>query len=121
MKVALIGQGPDELFRGYERHLGVYYGKWWRWLPWHCRYSLGSAVNQLPRNETLKRGHLSLGINDRLLRYQHVFSIATSSQIADYFAMALCRANVVCSELVEYWRALVPQMEYLPNELGACS
>ena len=26
VKVALIGQGPDELFGGYKRHLGVVMG-----------------------------------------------------------------------------------------------
>ncbi len=33
VKVALIGQGPDELFCGYKRHLGVHYGESWRSLP----------------------------------------------------------------------------------------
>ena len=33
VKVALIGQGPDEMFGGYKRHLGVHYGDWWRGLP----------------------------------------------------------------------------------------
>ena len=56
VKVALIGQGPDELFGGYKRHLGVHYGNWWRGLPAGLRSMAGFAVNRLPRNETLKRG-----------------------------------------------------------------
>lgn len=56
VKVALIGQGPDELFGGYTRHLGVQYGNWWRHLPAAVRSTVGFAVNRLSRNETLKRG-----------------------------------------------------------------
>ena len=56
VKVALIGQGPDELFGGYKRHLGVHYGEWWRGLPGGLRSMIGFAVNGLPRNEMLKRG-----------------------------------------------------------------
>ena len=33
VKVALVGQGPDELFGGYRRHLGVRYGAMWGGLP----------------------------------------------------------------------------------------
>ena len=61
VKVALIGQGPDELFGGYKRHLGIHYGNWWRGLPAGLRSMAGFAVNRLPRNETLKRGVRSLG------------------------------------------------------------
>ena len=33
VKVALVGQGPDELFGGYRRHLGVRYGAFWSRMP----------------------------------------------------------------------------------------
>src|SRR6266699_5971876 len=85
VKVALIGQGPDELFGGYKRHLGVYYGDWWRWLPTILRSSVSSAVARLPRNETLKRGVRSLGVEDRLKRYQDVFSLASAETMDRLF------------------------------------
>src|SRR5215469_8512220 len=53
VKVALIGQGPDELFGGYRRHLGVRYGSLWAQLPGWMRTPISSAVAALPRNETL--------------------------------------------------------------------
>ena len=49
--MALIGQGPDELFGGYKRHLGVRYGEWWRGLPGGLRSMIGFAVNGLPRTK----------------------------------------------------------------------
>ena len=47
VKVALIGQGPDELFGGYKRHLGVHYGDWWRGLPAGLRSMAGFAVESI--------------------------------------------------------------------------
>src|SRR6266516_3483575 len=85
VKVALIGQGPDELFGGYKRHLGVYYGEWWRLLPKALRSVVGLAVNGLPRNETLKRGVSSLGTQDRMKRYQDVFALAPARTIDGLF------------------------------------
>src|SRR5204862_8116498 len=81
VKVALIGQGPDELFGGYTRHLGVHYGDWWRRLPSVIRSSVSFAVGRLPRNEALKRGVCSLGAPDRMKRYQDVFSLAPANTI----------------------------------------
>ena len=74
VKVVLMGQGPDELFGGYWRHLGVRYGEYWRALPGWTRKSLTTVIQSLPRNETLKRGVYSLNIPERMKRYQQVFS-----------------------------------------------
>jgi asparagine synthase (glutamine-hydrolysing) len=116
VKVALIGQGPDELFGGYKRHLGVHYGNWWRGLPAGLRSMAGFAVNRLPRNETLKRGVRSLGSEDRLKRYQDVFSLTATETIDGLFRDdVLPRSN--SHELVDSWRELLPQMKYT-DELG---
>jgi asparagine synthase (glutamine-hydrolysing) len=116
VKVALIGQGPDELLGGYKRHLGVHYGNWWRGLPASLRSMAGFAVNRLPRNETLKRGVRSLGSEDRLKRYQNVFSLTATETIDGLF-----RDDILPQrnghELVDYWRELLPQMKYT-DELG---
>jgi asparagine synthase (glutamine-hydrolysing) len=116
VKVALIGQGPDELFGGYKRHLGVYYGEWWRLLPEAVRAAVSHAVNGLPRNETLKRGVASLGTKDRVRRYQDVFSLAPSPVI-DALFQDRSAANGTRPELFDYWQGIIPQMANT-NEIG---
>src|ERR1700728_822451 len=85
VKVALVGQGPDELFGGYRRHLGVRYSALWTGLPSWMRTPISSTVAALPRNETLKRGVRSLAIPDRMQRYQHVLSILPGDKIDELF------------------------------------
>ena len=116
VKVALIGQGPDELFGGYKRHLGVRYGDYWRRLPSPVRSILGSAITQLPRNETLKRGVLSLGLPDRLERYQNVFSLAPGETVDGLFRDGLLPPSAGDTVLT-CWGDLLPQMQHT-DELG---
>ena len=116
VKVALIGQGPDELFGGYKRHLGVRYGDFWRRLPNPVRSFLGSAIGQLPRNETLKRGVLSLGLHDRMARYQHVFSLVPGEIVDGLFRDGVLPAHAG-DAVFDCWSELLPQMQYT-DELG---
>src|SRR5438477_6604094 len=116
VKVALNGQGPDELFGGYKRHLGVYYGDWWRGLPTGLRSVIAYVANRLPRNETLKRGVSSLGTEDRLKRYEDVFSLAPADIIDGLFQDELSNGKSE-HDLVAYWRPLAPQMTDI-DELG---
>jgi asparagine synthase (glutamine-hydrolysing) len=116
VKVALIGQGPDELFGGYTRHLGIRYGVYWRALPELLRMPLTAAINALPRNETLKRGVYSLNIPDRMKRYQHVFSIMPGETIDNLFQDGILQSNSG-NKVLEYWEDLQSLMGQT-DELG---
>jgi asparagine synthase (glutamine-hydrolysing) len=116
VKVALVGQGPDELFGGYRRHLGVRYGAMWARLPGWMRTPISSAVNALPRNETLKRGVRSLAIPGRMSRYQYVLSLLPGGQVDDLFQDGLLDRNSG-DAILESWADMTDLMP-ATDELG---
>lgn len=105
VKVALVGQGPDELFGGYTRHLGVRYGNYWRSLPEWLKKMLTSAINTSSRNETLKRGVYSLNIPNRMERYQHIFSLLPGESIRNLFHDGLLSDNAE-DAIIDCWADL---------------
>ena len=116
VKVALIGQGPDELFGGYRRHLGVRYGAYWGGVPKWVRGTVSSAVRMLPRNEMLKRGLYSLDIPDRMRRYQNVLSILPGSKIDGLFQDGIVPADAG-DKILDCWEDLKELMTDT-DELG---
>jgi asparagine synthase (glutamine-hydrolysing) len=116
VKVALMGQGPDELFGGYRRHLGVRYGALWGALPTWLRSPAVAAVNALPRNETLKRGVYSLDILERMKRYQHVISLMPGNRIDGLFQDDIC-APGAGDKILECWEDLAA-LSTETDELG---
>ena len=116
VKVALIGQGPDELFGGYNRHLGIRYGGLWRGLPKWLRAPVASAIRGLPRNETLRRGIQSLDIPDRLRRYQHVLSLLPGYRIDGLFQEGII-GPATGDEILNSWQHFAPLLSET-DELG---
>jgi asparagine synthase (glutamine-hydrolysing) len=109
VKVALVGQGPDELFGGYRRHLGVRYGALWAGLPSWVRKPISSTVATLPRNEMLKRGVHSLSVPDRLRRYQHVLSLLPGEQVDSLFQEGALPTGAGDS-ILESWQGMTELM-----------
>ncbi len=113
VKVALIGQGPDELFGGYTRHLGVRYGSWWRALPAWLREPAKRLLPRLDGRESLARALYSLDQAERLERYRQVFSIVPGGVVDGLFA----DGRPVADRLLECWRDLLP-LAGRTDELG---
>jgi asparagine synthase (glutamine-hydrolysing) len=116
VKVALIGQGPDELFGGYRRHLGVRYGAYWAGIPEWVRAPIASLISRIPRNEAMKRAIHALDIKDRLQRYQQVLSLLPGARINSLFQDGILESDASDS-ILECWKDLVPLMNET-DELG---
>lgn len=116
VKVALMGQGPDELFGGYTRHLGVQYGKYWRSMPGVLRKPIGNILSILTKNEWVRRGLYSLEEPQRMIRYQQVFSVMSGLLIDSLFQEKVLPERAG-DYILESWKDLETLIEKT-DELG---
>ena len=116
VKVALVGQGPDELFGGYPRHVGVHYGGLWRNTPKPVRQLVGSMLSALPRRETLQRGLYALDVPDKFKRFQSVFSLLPGTSVDALFQDGLLEPNAG-DRILECWADLRSSVDDT-DELG---
>ena len=117
VKVALVGQGPDEIWGGYTRHIGLRYAEMWRRLPAPLRAAAGAALSRSSGSETIRRGLYALDEPDRLRRYGKVFSLASEEEISSLFQGGAEGPDAE-EAMLACWSDLLPEMEGM-DEMGA--
>ncbi len=94
VKVALTGQGADEPWAGYGRHLGARLSGTYSRLPGALTGAVSSLVSLLPgRHERLSRGAESLGEPDMLRRLARMYSFFSADVKSDLFRGAMKQAH----------------------------
>jgi asparagine synthase (glutamine-hydrolysing) len=86
VKVALCGEGADELWAGYDRYRGLKLSRYYSRLPAFVTSILGSPFfERIVRNEKLKRGLLALDEKDTLSRFVKIHSFYSQEMKAQLF------------------------------------
>ena len=85
VKVALTGQGADEPWAGYHRHLGVKLSTMYSRLPHSLTEYTNKVVHMLPRSQRLKRGVTALHEPDMLTRFAKIYSFYSAEMKGKLF------------------------------------
>ncbi len=114
VKVVLTGQGADEPFAGYARHVAERYGAGYRALPRAVRDGVvRPAAERVRRAEWLQRAVRSAGISDPALRLRQTHTIA-GEQLLDELLVPGADAH---DDALGRWHAQTPGIDALNRML----
>lgn len=115
VKVALTGQGADEPWAGYDRHIGAKLSSIYSRIPKAVTAAIAGIVPRIPgRFERMKRGVLSLSEPDMLTRFAKVYSFFSAEMKEQLFKGPLKDQATNCSYLpIQTLRRLQGDVQHL--------